>query len=91
MSRRAGSHPKDVHAPGRYLHDEQYVQALEEDRVHGEVGPGRGFGLSTGPFPQAASRTRRACLQAPGAPQVPRGRVVPHPVDGQGVGMAVPR
>jgi hypothetical protein len=25
---------------------------------------------STGPFPRTASRTRRACFQAPGAPQV---------------------
>jgi hypothetical protein len=46
---------------------------------------------STGPFPRTASRTRRACFQAPGAPQVPRGRVVLHPVTGQGAGMAVPR
>jgi hypothetical protein len=25
-----------VHPPGPYLQHEQYVQALEEDRVHGE-------------------------------------------------------
>src|SRR5258707_15806907 len=31
---RAGGHAEDVHPPGCYLHDEQHVQALEEDRVH---------------------------------------------------------
>jgi hypothetical protein len=25
---------EDVHAPGRHLHDEQHVQAFEEDRVY---------------------------------------------------------
>ena len=29
-------YPEDVHSPGRYLHDKQHVQALEEDRVHRE-------------------------------------------------------
>ncbi len=33
---RMSGHPQDVHAPGRHLHDEQYVQAFEEDRVHVE-------------------------------------------------------
>ena len=28
-----GGHADDVHVPGRHLHDEQDVQALEEDRV----------------------------------------------------------
>jgi hypothetical protein len=31
-----GGHAADVHAPGRDLHDEQHVQACEEDRVHVE-------------------------------------------------------
>jgi hypothetical protein len=30
------SHAQDVHVPGRYLHDEQDVQTLEEDRVDSE-------------------------------------------------------
>ena len=30
---RVGGHAEDVHVPGRYLHDEQHVQASEEDRV----------------------------------------------------------
>ncbi len=30
---RVGGHAEDVHVPGRDLHDEQDVQALEEDRV----------------------------------------------------------
>ena len=33
-----------------------------------EVGPGRGSGLSTGPFPRTASRTRRAAFTATGSP-----------------------
>ena len=36
----------------------------------GEVGPRRGSSLTTGSFPRDASRTRRACYQAPGSPQV---------------------
>jgi len=28
-----GGHAQDVHVPGLHLDDEQYVQALEEDRV----------------------------------------------------------
>jgi hypothetical protein len=32
----AGGHAEDVHAPGRHLHDEQDVQASEEDGVHVE-------------------------------------------------------
>jgi len=33
-----------------------------------EVGPRRGAGLSTGPFPRTASRTRRAAFTATGSP-----------------------
>ena len=29
-----GGHSEDVHVPGPHLHDEQHVQAPEEDRVH---------------------------------------------------------
>lgn len=38
------------------------------------VGPGRGAGLATSPFPRAALRTRRARSRATGAPQAPVGR-----------------
>jgi hypothetical protein len=31
---RVCGHAEDVHGPGGHLHDEQHVQALEEDRVH---------------------------------------------------------
>jgi hypothetical protein len=31
-----GGHAEDVHAPGRHLHGEQYIQAFEEDCVHVE-------------------------------------------------------
>jgi hypothetical protein len=30
---RVGGYAEDVYVPGRYLHDEQHVQAPEEDRV----------------------------------------------------------
>jgi len=33
---RAGGHAEDVYVPGRDLHDEQYVQSFQEDRVHVE-------------------------------------------------------
>jgi hypothetical protein len=39
-------------------------------RAVGVVKPGRGSGLSTGPFPRTASRTRRAAFTATGSPQV---------------------
>ena len=41
----------------------------------GEVGPRRGCGLSTGPFPRAASRTRRACWPGTGLSTGPAGFV----------------
>jgi hypothetical protein len=57
-------HPEDMHPPGRYLHDEQHIQALEEDRVHGKkvarqqavrLGakelPPRGFHMTRGRVP----------------------------------------
>ena len=47
-----------------------------ERTPRGEVGPRRGAGLSTGPFPRAASRTRRAPLNAPGSPQAQSGEVL---------------
>jgi hypothetical protein len=28
-----GGHAEDVHVPGRYFHDEQHVQAAEQDSV----------------------------------------------------------
>src|SRR5215472_7225528 len=33
---RVGGHPQDVHTPGRHLHDEQHIQAPEQDRVDRE-------------------------------------------------------
>lgn len=33
---RVPGHTEDVHPPGRHLHHEQHIQALEEDRVDGE-------------------------------------------------------
>ncbi len=57
----------------------------------GEVGPGRPAGVTTGGSPRTASRTRRAPLSAPGSPQAPGDRGLPHAVLGHGVGMRVPR
>jgi len=48
--------------------------------------------LSADPFPQAASRTRRAPLEAPGAPQAPWWRRDDRqPVIDYGEGIALPR
>ena len=56
------------------------------------VDPGRPAGVSTGGFPRAAPRTRRARFRATGAPQVPLWRRgAPHPVTGHGAGIAAPR
>ena len=58
----------------------------------GEIGPGRGAGVTTGPFPGALSRTRRADLSAPGFPRVlPVGQPLVVAVGVQGVGMVLPR
>ena len=45
------------------------------DRISDEVGvgPGRGSGVSTGPFPRPALRTGHAALTASGAPRIPFG------------------
>ena len=42
--------------------------AIGADGASCEVGPGRGSGLSTGPFPRTACRTRRATFTATGSP-----------------------
>ena len=51
--------------------EDQGAQAGGDGGSTGEVGPGRPAGVSTGGFPRAASRTRRARFRATGAPQVP--------------------
>ena len=62
---RVGSHAQDVHVPGLYLHDEQHVQALEEDRVDVEEIAGQhAISLSAQERP-------------PGGVHVPRGRCAP--------------
>ena len=55
--------PEDVHAPGPHLHDEQHVQALEEDRADMEEITGQ----------QAVGL--RAQERPPGGVHVPRGRL----------------
>jgi hypothetical protein len=60
----------------------------------GEIGPGRGAGVATGPFRGVLSRTRCADLSAPGSPRVlPVGQplVAVAGVGVQGVGMVLPR
>ena len=60
-----------------------------------KVGPGRGVGVSTGPFPGAPFRTRRMRLRIPGSPRVlPVGQLPVVVVAGcgvQGVGILLPR
>jgi hypothetical protein len=47
------------------------INRLKRHRTVGEVDSGRPADVSIGGFPRAASRTRRARLQAPGSPQIP--------------------
>ena len=45
---RVPGHPEDMNPPGGYLHDEQHIPPLEEDRVHGEeVARQQALGLGT--------------------------------------------
>ncbi len=77
--------------PNRSSWSSMNVDHHRQSRV-GEVGPGRGASLSTGPFPRAASRTRRAPFNAPGSPQAPfRSAWFSASVVGQGDGMIDPR
>ena len=68
---RVGRYAEDVHPAGRYLHDEQHVQALEEDRVHGEeVTRQQALGLS--PFTnRAPSGARPAIVPMTPGPALP--------------------
>jgi hypothetical protein len=62
---RVRGHPEDEHPPGLHLHDEQHVQALEEDRVDVEEVAGQ----------QAVRLGEQE--RAPGGIRVPRGRPAP--------------
>jgi len=62
---RAGGHAQDVHVPGLHLHDEQHVQAPEENRVQLEE--------ITRQQPISLSAQERP----PGSVHVPRGRRPP--------------
>ena len=58
-----GGHAEDVHVPGRHLHDEPDVQALEEDRVNGEEVAGQqSLRLSAQKRPQEVPAFRGAGL-----------------------------
>src|ERR1019366_2751569 len=68
--------------------------ACHGDWAPRRVGPGRGAGLATSPFPRPARRTRRAPLSATGSPRVvppvqPRVAVAGSGV--HGVGILLPR
>ena len=66
-----GGHAEDVHVPGGHLHDEQHVQAAEEDRVDVEEVAGQqplrlsaqerppGGVRPSGRWPASARRMRR--------------------------------
>jgi hypothetical protein len=69
-------------------------ERISRRRIRGEVDLRRGTGVTTRPFPQVPSRTRRAPFSAPGAPRVlPAG----HPLVAaagpgvHGVGILLPR
>ena len=76
---------------GPELHLRHRRTSINAFTHNGEVGPGRGAGLSAGPFPRAASRTRRACWPGTGLSTRPGSLGVPHAVLGHGDGIFVPR
>ena len=62
--------------PGGLMVDQNPPQRVDGARVltgllqFGEIGPGRGAGVATGPFPGTPFRTRRMCFRIPGSPRV---------------------
>jgi hypothetical protein len=78
-----GDHPEDVHVPGPHLHDEQHVQAPEEDRVDVEEITGQqAFGLRAQECPPRRVHPPRDRSPPPGAQDPPHGRradAVPEP------------
>jgi len=71
-----GGHSEDVHVPGRYLHHEQYVKALEEDRVDmEEVAGQQPVRLSAQERPPGGVRVPRRWSAPPGAQDPPHGRL----------------
>ena len=94
---------KEVQMPPRLLHRVMHRTATMravlgracEPGTTSKVGPGRGAGVATGPFPEAPFRTRRMRLGIPGSPRVlPVGQLPVVAVAGpgvQGVAMVLPR
>jgi hypothetical protein len=69
-----GGHAEDVHTPGSHFHDKQYVQALEEDRVHvQEIAGQQAVSLSVQERPPGGVHTAGSRPVAPG-PQDPPDR-----------------
>ena len=79
-----GELPADDH-PAVAVDDEAEVHdALPAADLGVGVGPGRGAGVPTGPFPRPALRTGLARFRASGSPR-------DHAVSAHGVGIFVPR
>src|ERR1019366_8201240 len=80
---RVASNAQDVDVPGPYLHDEQYVQAPEEDRVYVEEVAGQlPVCLCAQDRPPGGVQTAGCRPVAPGAQDPPHGRLadlVPEP------------
>ena len=73
---RVPGHPEDVHSPGRYLHDEQHVKALKEDRVHGEeVAREQALGLRAQEGAPGGVQAARSGPVAPGTENPPDSRL----------------
>jgi len=72
---RVGGHAQDVHPSGLYLHDEQHVQASEEDRVHmKEIAGQQAISLRTQERPPGRVRPPRGGPVPLGAQDPPYGR-----------------
>jgi hypothetical protein len=73
---RVSGHAEDMHAPGRYLHDEKHVQAFEKDRVHvEEVAGQQTVGLSAQECPPGGVQMAGSGPVAPGTQDPPHGRL----------------
>jgi len=70
-----GGHPEDMHVPGLHLHDEQHVQAPEEDCVDmKEIAGQQAVCLDAQECPPGGVHVRRGRPAPPGAQDPPHGR-----------------
>ena len=73
---RRGGHTQDVHPPGPHLHDEQHIEASEDDRAGmEEIAGQQAIGLSTQERPPGGAHVPRGRPEPAGAQDPPDGRL----------------